>query len=172
MKNVTSLTELKNLLSTAKCGGQFVSVTYETKVTLRVNPTDGSNVGKREKNFAPTKRAKVTYHFAEDYDKKMSKILGEDYKANDDNREHLVHNVLMRYISTNNVCLIAMPSNTTKLGYFLNGIELTKEQRELMNHYLPNVSSKPIVQYRTIGVLNVIEIAINKEVYQVKIASL
>ena len=173
MKTIVSVSELQNILEAAKCGGQFVTITYQTKVDLRVNPTDGSAVGKRDKSFIPFKRTKAQYHFAEDYDKKMSKILGEEYKASDENREHLVHNVLMKYKSTNNVCFIVMPTASNRLGYFhSNGTELNSFELETMKHYIPKPKDKPLVNYRTIGVLNVIELCINHEVYQVKISSL
>lgn len=175
MKTIKNVQELIAVLTEAKRGGQFVTAYFETKVSgLLVNPTDGSNVGKRNKDFNPKKRSSVQYHFAQDYEKAMAKALGiKEYEAEDSNREHLVKNVLVRYKSTNNICLIAMPTNIKKLGYTLNGESLTPEQVEYMNHYWSKAERKPqAVEYRTIGVMNIYQLAIGGEVYQVKISSL
>lgn len=175
MKTIVSVSELKNVLETAKCGGQFVTVYYETAVSgLLKNPTDGSAVGKRREDFNPKKRSYAQFHFAQDYEKTMAKILGVDeYNAEDSNREHLIKNVLVRYKSTKNICLIAMPTNIKKLGYTLNGRLLTDEEVEYMNHYWSKAKRSPqLVEYRTIGVMNVYQLSINGEVIQVKISSL
>jgi hypothetical protein len=175
MRTIVSVSELQNTLETAKCGGQFVTVYYETDVKgLLKNPTDGSAVGKRREDFTPKKRSYAQFHFAQDYEKTMAKILGVDeYNAEDSNREHLIKNVLVRYKSTKNICLIAMPCSIHKLGYTLNGRMLTDEEIEYMNHYWSKAKrSTQIVEYRTIGVKNIYQLSINGEVIQVKIASL
>ena len=175
MKKITSVSELKSMLETAKCGGQFVTVYYETAVSgLLKNPTDGSAVGKRREDFNPKKRSYAQFHFAQDYEKTMAKILGVDaYDAEDSNREHLVKNVLVRYNSTKNICLIAMPTNIKKLGYTLNGRMLTDEEVEYMNHYWSKAKRSPkVVEYRTIGVMNIYQLSIDGEIVQVKISSL
>ena len=120
---------LANVLKEAKAGGQFVTIYGETPIKLNKYPTDGSERVKINDDFNPTKRFHVTFNFAEDYEKTMAKALGVDnYDASDYNREHIVHNILMRYISTDNVCLIYLPKFYQNDGTFLNGKTITKEQ--------------------------------------------
>ena len=166
---ITTIEDLQSILETAKCGGQFVSISGESPVNLLKKANDGSKERIKD-NFAPVTRFSVTFHFGEDYEKKMSKLLGEDYKASDANRVHLVKNVLMQYISTGNTCIIYMPSNYTKSGIYLNGNPISDEDKAYMERFKSLAKpSVAIVDYRTLSVKNVKAITINHTTYKVAI---
>lgn len=168
-QTISSISELVTVMNNAKAGGQYVSIYGETAVKLNKFPTDGSGRVRINADFTPTKRFCVEYHFAQDYDKTMSKLLGEDYKASDANRIHLVKNVVMQYISTGNTCLIYMPESYSKTGTFLGGVELNDEQKEYMARYTPKHNSSSPLNYRTIGVKNVTKMVIGKVTYHINI---
>lgn len=168
-KNISSIAELVSVLSTAKAGGQFATIYGETAVRLNKFPTDGSERIRIKDDFNTTKRFRVTLHFAEDYDKKMSKLLGEDYKASDTNRIHLLHNVLMQYVSTSNVCLIYMPADYAFEGTFVNGVPASAEDLEYIARYTPKAGKSAMIEYRTIGVKNVTKMVVAGVTYNINI---
>ena len=169
MKKIFTTEELIAIMASAKAGGRYVTLTGHSDVNLNKFPTDGSARVRIDDAFKPVSNFKIKFHFGEDYEKKMSAILGCDYHASDANREHLVKNVVMRYKSTGTICLIYMGENKTYLGTTLNGNELTDEETEYMNHYKSKSTSNSAVNYRTISVNNVDTITMNGETYEVMI---
>lgn len=169
-KTINSVEEFVKVLKDAKCKGAFVSMECETKITLRKFPTDGSAKVHIEDGFEPTSHFVVSYHFGASYENAMTKILGVPYDASDDNREHIVSNLLMRYKSTGNVCAIYMPTSRKDLGVFLNGTELTQAQKDYMKKYLPKPSGNAYVEYRTIGIANIRAITMSGIRYIINLA--
>jgi hypothetical protein len=102
MAKIFTLDELTAILKAAKSksGGQYVTIYCESDYKMNKFPTDGSERVRIKDGFQPRKRYCIKYHFGQDYDKMMSKLLGTDHVSHDDNREHLVENVLMRFKST------------------------------------------------------------------------
>ena len=145
MKKINNISELKNILASAKAGGQFVTLYGESEVNLNKFPTD---------------------------EKAMSKALGVNYvNGGDANRETLIPNVMMRYISTNNVCLIYMATSRSEGETTLNGHALTAAEWAYLKRYKSqSKSGGNIVNYRTISAKNVKRIAIKGEVYEVNIS--
>jgi hypothetical protein len=131
-------------------------------------PTDGSERVRIKDNFQPRKRYSIKYHFGEDYDKKMSKLLGVDYQSSDANREHLVENVLMRFKSTGTACFIAMPEARKSLGVFLNGEPISEEDLAYAKRYKSKTNES---MYLNIGVKNVYEIRIGGDVHECMIGT-
>jgi len=168
MKKIFSVADLSAILSAAKCGGQYVSVSGKSEIKLNKFPTDGSKKIRLDENFKPYEEFSVSFHFGQDYDKTMSRLLGCDYKASDANRVHLVKNVLMQYVSTGTTCIIYMPENYTASATMINGKELTDEEKAYMARYKSKAkpSASPL-EYRTLGVKNLTRIAIDHEVYEV-----
>ena len=171
MEKIHSLAHLVRVLQTAKIGGQFVTLYAETDIKLNKFPTDGSERVRISDAFKPTQRFYVNYQFGVDYESKMSKALGEDYtKGANTNVETLVPNLLMRYKSTNNPCLIYMDGNKYSLGKFNDGQPYTIEDEETEKRYKSKASSKPLaVEYRTISVKNVSKLVANHKVYEIEI---
>ena len=163
MAKIFSVSELVAILKSAKAGGQFVTLYCESDYKMNKYPTDGSVRERIKDNFQPRKRYSIKYNFGADYEKKMSKLLGEDYNASDANREHLVENVLMRFKSTGNVCFIAMPIFRKSLGVLLNGQPISEEDMAYAKRF--KAKSNPAM-YLNIGVKNVYEIHIGKQVYE------
>ena len=167
---ITSVDEFITLMSNAKCNGKYVTVYGESDVKLNKFNTDGLPKEHIKDNFIPRTDFSVTFHFGQDYEKTMSKILGEDYKASDKNRRHLVKNVIMQYISTGNVCLIYIPNNYSKNNIILNGEKISAEDEAYMNRFMPKKkASTSVIEYRTLSLKNIKSISINKEKYDVDI---
>ena len=172
MKKINNISELKNILASAKAGGQFVTLYGESEVKLNKFPTDGSARIRIDDAFKPIASFSVQFHFGADYEKAMSKALGVDYvNGGDANRETLIPNVMMRYISTNNVCLIYMATSRSEGETTLNGHALTAAEWAYLKRYKSkNKGGGNIVNYRTISAKNVKRIAIKGEVYEVNIS--
>lgn len=166
-KKVFSVAELTAILTSAKRGGQYVTIEGASDVKLNKFPTDGSERIRIADDFKPKHHFVAKFHFCEDYEKKMAKALGiSDYNASDSNRKHIVKNALMQYISTGNYCMIYMPESYSDSGITLNGRPLTDEEVAYMNRYKSHSTSKSVVDYRTISLHNIERLAIGKEVYQ------
>lgn len=171
MKKISSVSELKDVLMNAKAGGRYVTIYAEKEITLRKFPTDDSERIRLADGFKPISHFSVQFHFGADYEKAVEKKLGTSFvKAQDDNRETLIPNVMMRYKSTDNVCLIYMPENRHYGDTTLNGKVLTADELAYMEHYVPRNNSNAIVEYRTISARNVKKLVINKEVYEVSLS--
>ena len=99
----------------------------------------------------------------------MSKILGEDYKASDKNRRHIVKNVVMQYISTGTVCLIYMPQNYNKSRIILDGEPISAADEAYMKRFMPQGKKSATVEYHTLSLSNIKSISINHEKYDVMI---
>ena len=101
----------------------------------------------------------------------MSRILGEDYKATDTNRRHIVKNVIMQYISTGNVCLIYIPNNYSKNDIILNDEPISIVDKAYMERFMSKKkTSTSVIEYRTLSLKNIKSISINKEKYDVEIS--
>ena len=169
---ISSAAEFVTLMAEAKkCrGGQFVTIYGEKEKSL--NKGRGANA--IDPNFKPLRKFHAQFHFGEDYDKKVAKIManGDDAPQYDadkrSNITHLVPNVVMQYLSTQTICLIVMPTDWYEDSLTLNGRPLTKEEVEYMSKYLkkPSKSSLP---YFTIGLKNITKMVIGKETYEVHI---
>lgn len=167
---ITSVDEFVTLMANAKCNGKYVTVYGESDVKLNKFNTDGLPKEHIKDDFCPRTDFSVTFHFGQDYEKTMSKILGEAYKATDKNRRHLVKNVIMQYISTGNVCLIYIPNNYSKNDIILNGKKISEEDEAYMKRFMPKKKvSSSVIEYRTLSLKNIKSISINKEKYDVDI---
>lgn len=167
---ITTVEEFIELMSNAKCNGKYVTIYGESDIKLNKFNTDGLPKEHIKDGFQPRTDFSVTFHFGQDYEKTMSKILGEDYKATDTNRRHLVKNVVMQYISTGNVCLIYIPNNYSKNNIILDGEEISDEDEAYMKRFMPKKKvSTSIIEYRTLSLKNIKSISINKEKYTVDI---
>jgi len=153
-------------------GAPYAAIYAEVDVKVNAFPTDGSErINRKAINFNPTKRFHVTYHFGEDYNNAMSKALGTDYsKGADDNRETIISNVLMRYKSTANACLIYMKGDYVSDGKFNNGVAYTADDELNEIRYASKASkgSNP-VEYRTLSVKNVSKVVANGTTYELHI---
>lgn len=167
---ITTVDEFIELMSNAKCNGKYVTVYGESDIKLNKFNTDGLPKEHIKDGFQPRTDFSVTFHFGQDYEKTMSKILGEDYKATDTNRRHLVKNVVMQYISTGNVCLIYIPNNYSKNNIILDGEKISAEDEAYMKRFMPKKkASNSVIEYRTLSLKNIKSISINKEKYVVDI---
>ena len=129
-------------------------------------PSERKTAEPFDTSLNPTKAWHIKYHFGEDYERKVAKVLGLDsYDADGSNRIHLVPNVLMQYISTGNVCVIAMPEDKYKDGLLVNGTPATTEQVEYISRYEQPSRKGGIVNYLTIGVKNVRKMVVGKTTY-------
>ena len=177
MQVIRTITELVAAMSSAKCGGQFVTLIGETSQASKYNkfPTDGGEKVRIDDSLNITKKFSVTFNFATDYDKKMSRILGEEYHAHDPNRVHLVHNVIMERTLKNGgtkVYFIYMDGQYSNKGTFVNGEPITDEQKAYFDRYKKKTSaSSAPIEYRTLSVENISEIHINKEIYKIEISA-
>ena len=169
---VTSLNDLIVLMANAAQRGEYATLYAETPISLLKYPTDGSEkIHISELGFNPTSRYHVTYHFGEDYEKAMSKALGEDYtKSAKKNVQTLISGILMRYISTNNVCFIYMKGTNVSDGKFNNGNPYTPADEETEKRYTSTAAkgSNP-VDYRTVSVKNVSRLTIHNVEYDLHI---
>ena len=189
---VSRLTQFLTLMASAKAGGQFASITYEVKMrklnkypkVVRddngnlVPDVNGTTMSRAEMKAHPelafafenvTKQGLVSFHFNADYEKAMAKALGIDsYDADDSNRFHLLASVAMMYLSTKNICAIAMPQSSRTLGIFVDGNAASDEQISYIEPYKqPDTNS--VVPYITIGLQNVIKMNVNNTEYSVNI---
>ena len=172
---VTSLSDLISLMANAANKGEYVTLYAESSISgLLMFPTDGSEKIHRVKElgFNPTTRYHVTYHFGEDYEKAMSKALGEDYKkSSKENIQTLISGIMMRYRSTNNPCFIYMKGDYVSEGKFNNGNPYTAADEATEKRYTslaPKKDSNP-VEYRTLGVKNVTRLTAHNVVYRLQI---
>lgn len=159
--------EMTFAVEESKRSGQFITLYIEKPVDLAAFPTDGSEKIRRDKSFQPQKAYQVQLHFSADYEKAMAKALGVDeyHKSADTNRETIVPNVLMRYISTNNVCFVHMPTQYLNKRYMNEyGEPLSEEQVAYMNHY-KKAAKAEILPYRTISIKYVKSIAMGGQRY-------
>ena len=166
MKKIFSVSDLVGILKSAKCGGQYVALYGESDYKLNKFPTDGSERIRIKDGFQPRKKFVVKFHFGEDYERKMSKMLGEEYKASDKNRIHLVKNVLMQFASTGTTCVIYMPESYTDNGIYLNGQPISEEDLAYAKRYKSPTKASAI-EYRNLNVTNVERIAVGGETYEV-----
>ena len=168
---ITSVDEFINIMANAKCNGKYVTVYGESDIKLNKFNTDGLPKERIKDDFQPRTSFSVTFHFGQDYEKTMSKILGEDYKATDTNRRHIVKNVIMQYISTGTVCLIYIPNNYCKNNIILNDEPISVVDKAYMERFMPKKkASTAVIEYRTLSLKNIKSISINKEKYDVEIS--
>ena len=168
MAKIFSVDDLVAVVKSAKAGGQYVTLYGESDVKLNKFPTDGSERIRIKDGFQPKKRFHVKFHFGQDYEKAMSKALGQaDYTASDANRVHLVPNVIMQYVSTGNTCFIYMPESHFSDGTFLDGKPISDEDKAYMERYKSKSKGGAVVEYRTIGLKNISRIAVGGEVYDI-----
>jgi len=169
---VTTLKKMVEILKAAKLGGQFVTLYAEVGIKLNKYPTDGSEkIHISELGFNPTNRYHVNYQFGIDYERAMSKALGEDYtKGGNDNIETLIPNLLMRYKSTNNPCIIYINGTNYADGKFNNGLPYTEKDEQTEKRYTSKASKTYApVEYRTVSVRNVTRITANHTTYEIAI---
>ena len=179
---VTTVTQLVNLMAAAKAGGHIVTLYGVTDFHFNKYPTGTApkercpelvfNFQKDENGTARVRKAwHIQYNFAADYDKKFEDVFGVEHKSHDDNREHLVKNVIMRFISTQNVCFIAMPFMRSNDGLLIDGVPATNEQIAYCKKY--EQPRKPsAIPYLNPGVRNVYKLVIDHTEYRVNITDL
>lgn len=183
---VTSVMELVEILdeckNVEKRGGEKVWINGNTACHTNKFPYDseGNALPRKFTNQHPElalsgewkKQWHIELNFSADYAKKMAKLLGiKDYEPRkDDNRQHLIPAVLMRYKSTKNVCVIAMPTSYFNDGITRDGQPATEEDKTYLEPYLQHRDDKPI--YLTIGVKNITSISIGGRKIKVNITDL
>lgn len=156
-------------LAASHTAGQFVALYGESDVKLNKKATDGSGDIKPA-DFCPRVKFHITFNFGQDYEKTMSRIMGEDYVASDHNRRHLVKNVLMEYVSTGTMCLIYMKDDYKYDGTFVNGHEITESEKAMIEKYTSKAQgSHSPVAYRTLNVKNIRKIVAKGEEYIIRI---
>jgi len=168
--------ELVNVLTTAKeqekRGGEFTAVYGVSDYRMNKFPTDGSEKIRISDDFSAKNNFHVVFHFSQDYEKTMAKVLGlESYDAHDSNRVHIIPNVLMQYVSTGNICLIYMPENYVYDGLTVNGHTATEEEKAYAERYKAKRSASTL-PYRTLGVKNITKVVIGQTEYICKITDL
>ena len=169
IKSVNEFVALMEKLAATRTAGQFVTLYGESEVKLNKKATDGSNDIKPA-DFCPKVKFHITFNFGQDYEKTMSRIMGENYVASDHNRRHIVKNVLMEYVSTGTICLIYMKDDYRYDGTFVNGHEVTAEEKTMIDKFTSKAQgSKPIVAYRTLNVKNIYKIVARGEEYNIRI---
>lgn len=169
MKKIFSVDELVATMKAAKAGGQYVTLYGESDYRMNKFPTDGSQRERIRDGFQPRVKFSVKFHFGEDYEKRMSKITGEDYKASDSNRIHLVKNVIMQFVSTGTTCFIYMPESYKPLGMYLDGEVISDEDRAYAKRYQAKSNSDSF--YRNLNVKNIEKIVIGGEVVECMIGA-
>jgi hypothetical protein len=185
---VTSVKELIEILdmckNTEKRGGEKVWINGNTACHTNKFPYDseGNALPRRFTNQHPElalsgewkKQWHIELNFSADYAKKMAKVLGiEDYTPRkDDNREHLIPAVLMRYRSTANVCVIAMPTNYINDGVTRDGQPATEQDLAYLKPYIQKKNDSKVIDYLTIGVKNITSISIGGRKIKVNITDL
>ena len=175
MVTITTISDLVNVLTTAKNGGQIATVIAETPVTLRKNPTDGAWwLGRIDDAFTPTSIYRIGYNFGESYERMMEKALGEEYvrKGMSYPQNVLIPNLLAYNPTTGNYVLKFLVNDREFYGYRLNGRPLTEDEMAYMQHYKPIKKDQPIGKpTRTICVQNVRELHFGNEVYKIEISA-
>lgn len=169
-KMISTVSEFVTVMESAKVGGQFVTV-YGSKEKA-LNKGRGANA--IDPNFKPIRTFHAQFHFGEDYDKKVAKMMAQGQEvpeydaAKRANITHLVPNVVMQYLSTGTTCLIVMPTSWTEDSLTLNGRPLTQDEITYMQKYLKK-SSPSKLPYKTLGLKNITKITMGKETYEVNI---
>lgn len=159
-------------LSSAKSGGRFVTLVCETKIRTNKFPTDGSERIRIDESLVFTKRYAVTYNFGSDYEKAMSKALGEEYTASEQpNRVHIVPNVLLQLADSGKAYIIYINGMISQSETLCNGKPATEEQIAYLNRYKPKAKTTEVVKYRNVSIENVREMHINKEVHTINITN-
>lgn len=167
---INSASELINVLKGVKASGQIASITGESDMVLRKFNTDGLPKEHIKNGFQPRNEFTVKFNFGADYEKKMSKILGEKYTAHDDNRVHFIDNLIMQYKSTGTICIIYMPNNYSHSRVILNGTTISDEDMAYAKRFMPiKKDSTNVVEYRTLSLMNIKKLTVNKITYIVNI---
>jgi hypothetical protein len=174
-KVVTSVAEFVNLMKDAKAGGQICWAYGKTEYKVNKYPngtTPKERCPELAFRYADVKKLwHVQFNFAADYDKKWEKVFGEEHTSHDENRRHLLKNVVMTFISTGNVCLIAMPTDRVNDGIEIDGHIANEEETAYCELY--KQSRKPsAIPYLNIGLKNIYKLSVNGVVYEVKITDL
>jgi len=175
---VTSVAQLVSLMQQAKAGGQIATLYGVTDFNYNKYPNgtlpkertpEIAFAYQKDENGARVRKAwHVQYNFAADYDHKVEALTGEKHESHDENREHLVKNVIMRFISTQNVCFIVMPFDRFSDGLLIDGNPATEEQTAYVKQY--EQKRKPsTIPYLNPGVKNVYKVVINGIEYNVRI---
>ena len=185
IKVITTVGELVEVMNNAKNaekrGGQKVWVYGTSDVHTNKYPYDanGNTLPRRYTNLHPElalqgewkKAWHIELNFGTDYAKRMAKALGiESYEPKkDDNREHIVPAILMRYKSTNNTCFIAMPNARQSDGVLRDGQPATESDLQYLAPYKQKKNDNRVIEYLTIGVKNITRISIGNVQYMVEI---
>lgn len=175
---VTNVAQLVSLMQQAKAGGQFVELYGETDYKFNKYPNgtlpkertpEIAFAYQKNENGARVRKAwHISYNFAADYDTKFEKVFGVEHESHDENREHLVDNVVMRFKSTGNVCMIAMPNSRKSDGLLIDGNPATEEQIAYCERY-EQPRTQSALPYLNVGVKNVRKVVINHTEYLVRI---
>lgn len=178
---VTSVTQLVNLMSAAKAGGHIVTLyggsdykynKYPTGTAPKQRCPELAFAYQKDENGARVRKMwTIQYNFATDYDKKYEKVFGVEHESHDTNREHLVPNVVMRFISTGNVCMICMPFDHKSNGIFIDGVPATNEQLAYIKPY-EQPKQQSALPYINVGVRNVYKLVIDHTDYRVNITDM
>lgn len=174
-KVVTSVAEFVTLMKSAKAGGQLCWAYGKTEYKVNKYPngtTPKERCPELVFRYADVKKLwHVQFNFASDFDKKWEKVFGEEHTSHDENRRHLVKNVVMTFLSTGNVCLIAMPNERISDGIEIDGRTANEEETAYCELYKQNRKPSPI-PYLNIGLRNIYKLSVNGVEYEVNITDL
>ena len=166
MVTINSIATLANILATAKCKGQFATITYEKPIEVRVNATDGSG-DKRDKSLAvPVKRTRVTYHFGQDYNKLADSILGADREHKDLLYKQTIVPNLMYFNTTTSNYTLAYIGTDIKSEWLCD-----KATEDYFRKFIPKYAPTAI-NYKTISVKYVSKIRVGGTEYEVDIPNI
>jgi hypothetical protein len=176
-KVVTSVAEFINLMKNAKAGGQLCWVYGKTDYNVNKYPT-GTTPKERCPELAfrysdvDVKRLwHVQFNFAADYDARYEKVVGEEHNSHDENRRHLVKNVVMTFLSTGNVCLIVMPNDRINDGIEIDGRTATEEEVAYCELY-KRIRKPSTIPYMNPSLRNIYKLSVNGVDYEVNITDL
>lgn len=174
-KVVTSVTEFVTLMKAAKAGGQLCWVYGKTDYHTNKYP---NGTAPKERcpelafRYANVKKLwHAQFNFAADYDKKWEKVFGEEHTSHDENRRHLLKNVVMTFLSTGNVCLVVMPTDRVNDGIEIDGRTANEEETAYCELY--KQKRKPsAIPYMNPSLRNIYKLSINGVEYEVNITDL
>lgn len=185
---ITTATDLLNIITKAKNGGQFATIYGETNRETNQFPnqeycdrkgiTLASGKGSKALNEPYryggeriTRRFSVTFHFDQNYDRTLADA---GFSRSEESTCKDIHlgTIAVAKPTTQNICLVYMQGSYNSGEYRIDGRIPTEEEMAYIKGYLrvkaPNPKDQAI-GYRTIGVRYITEIAFGGCRYKVNI---
>lgn len=189
MKKITKVADLISAVRTAKCGGQFATITCETTPKFNQFPNEdyckshnitlasgkGSKALNEPHRFGGEDfryRFSLQFHFGQDYAKTLERKGGSLSENGGSTPKDFFGNIAVGHPTTNNVCLRYMDANYKVDGYYLNGQKVEDAETLAYIKGYKSVSKPQLVEYREIGVRNVRSVSFGGETYEVAISDI